>query len=313
MSRQIGIDNEQNDLSYMRPPHQSRHLESVLSNASIDEQELASYRAHVGRRVEEKDSVSPEVVGRFAAALDEDWLGHGAELPPMWHYGLFLNQTPTARLGPDGHPPRGDFMPPVKLPRRMFAGARLSFHAPLVSGQEASKVSEITSVDHRQGKSGTLVFVRVKASVLQRDRLCIEEEQTIVYRGDGPRMPAVMPRTVPPESDNGSIETWIPSSVELFRFSAVMFNAHRIHYDLPYATEVEGYPALVVHGPLTALRLCAFAVRLLGRLKEFQFRGEAPLFVGQPVRLVGKPAEGQCHLAAERCDGATAMTATAVA
>jgi 3-methylfumaryl-CoA hydratase len=293
--------------------HQSRRLESVLSNESIDEQELASYRAYVGRRLEEKDSVSPEVVGRFAAALDDDWPGPGAELPPMWHYGLFLNQTPTARLGPDGHPPRGDFMPPVKLPRRMFAGARLNFYAPLVSGQEASKVSELASVDHRQGKSGALVFVRVKASVLQSDRLCIEEEQTIVYRGDGPRTPAVMPQTAPVESNGASTETWTPSSVELFRFSAVMFNAHRIHYDLPYATDVEGYPALVVHGPLTAVRLCGFAARLLGRLREFQFRGEAPLFVAQPVRLVGKPAGGQCHLTAERCDGATAMSATAVA
>jgi 3-methylfumaryl-CoA hydratase len=263
--------------------------------------------------MEEKDSVSPEVVGRFAAALDEDWPGPNAELPPMWHYGLFLNQTPTARLGPDGHPPRGDFMPPVKLPRRMFAGARFNFHAPLVCGREASKVSEITGVDHRQGKSGALVFVRVKASVIQSERLCIEEEQTIVYRGDGPRIPAVTPREAPSESDTGSVETWLPGSVELFRFSAVMFNAHRIHYDLPYATEVEGYPALVVHGPLTAVRLCGLAARLLGRLKEFQFRGEAPLFVGQPVRLIGKPAGGQFHLTAERCDGATAMSATAAA
>jgi 3-methylfumaryl-CoA hydratase len=285
----------------------------VSQSSSISEQELASYRAHVGRRLEEKDSVAPEVMSRFAAALDQDWPGDGAELPPMWHYGLFLSQIPTARLGPDGHPPRGDFMPPVRLPRRMFAGARVDFHAPLVAGLEATKLSEIASVDHRQGKSGDLVFVRVKASVLQRDRLCPEEEQTIVYRGDGPLTPAVTPRPAPPAPSTGSVENWTPGSVELFRFSAVMFNAHRIHYDLPYVTEIEGYPALVVHGPLTALRLCALAVRALGPLKGFQFRGEAPLFAGQPVRLIAQPAGAECRLVAERCDGAAAMTATAVA
>ena len=286
----------------------------MSQDPSIDEQELASYRAHIGRRMEEKDSVSPEVVIRFAAALDQDWPGGEAELPPMWHYGLFLNQVPTARLGPDGHPPRGDFMPPVRLPRRMFAGARVDFRTPLVAGLEATKVSEVASVDHRQGKSGDLVFVRVKASVLQRDRLCLEEEQTIVYRGDGPRTLAVTPRPIPPAPSMGSVENWTPGSVELFRFSAAMFNAHRIHYDLPYVTEIEGYPGLVVHGPLTALRLCALAVRVLGPLKRFQFRGEAPLFAGQPVRLIAaEPSGTECHLVAERCDGAEAMTATAVA
>jgi 3-methylfumaryl-CoA hydratase len=286
----------------------------VSQDPSIAEQELVSYRVHVGRRLEEKDGVAPEVVSRFAAALDQGWPGGGAELPPMWHYGLFLNQVPTARLGPDGHPPRGDFMPPVRLPRRMFAGARVDFRAPLVAGLEATKVSEIASVDHRQGKSGDLVFVRVKASVLQRDRLCLEEEQTIVYRGDGPRTLAVTPRPAPPATSTAAVENWTPGSVELFRFSAVMFNAHRIHYDLPYVTEIEGYPGLVVHGPLTALRLCALAVRVLGPLKRFQFRGEAPLFAGQPVRLIAaEPSGTECHLVAERCDGAAAMTATAVA
>lgn len=285
----------------------------MLQDPSIDEQDLAAYRAHVGRRMEETDSLSPEVVSRFAAALDHAWPGGGAELPPMWHYGLFLNQVPTARLGPDGHPPRGDFMPAVKLPRRMFAGSKVGFRAPLVAGREATKVTEIASVDYRQGKSGGLVFVRLNISVFQRDALCVEEEQTIVYRGDGPPLPAVTPRPAPPEPTGGSIESWLPTSVELFRFSAVTFNAHRIHYDLPYVTAVEGYPTLVVHGPLTALRLCAFAARVLGPLKQFQFRGEAPLFVGQPVRLIADRSGPECRLVAERCDGAAAMTATAAA
>ncbi len=285
----------------------------MSQNLSIDEQELASYRAHVGRRMEETDSVPPEVVSRFAAALDHAWPERGGELPPMWHYGLFLNRTPTALLGPDGHPPRGEFMPPVKLPRRMFAGAKIGFRAPLVAGRDATKVSEIASVDYRQGRTGGLLFVRVKVSIRQRDTLCIEEEQTIVYRDDGPPVPPVTPRPAPAELTGRLVENWSPASVELFRFSAVTFNAHRIHYDLPYATEVEGYPGLVVNGPLTALRLCALAARVLGPLKGFHFRGEAPLFAGQPVRLIADRAGAECRVVAERCDGAAAMTATAVA
>lgn len=277
---------------------------------SLDE--LTSYRAHVGRRMEEKDSISPEVVSRFAAAIDQVWRDANGELPPMWHYGLFLNQMPTALLGPDGHPPRGDFLPPVKLPRRMFAGATIRFRAPLVAGREASKLSEIASVDYREGKSAGLLFVRVKVSVHQRDLVCIEEEQTIVYRGDGPRMAPVVPIDMPAEPESATAEAWTPGSVELFRFSAVTFNAHRVHYDLPYAMDVEGYPGLVVHGPLTAVKLCTLAGRVMGPLKEFRFRGEAPLFAGQPIRLVANIEGAECRLVAKRCDGAVAMSAVAV-
>ena len=279
---------------------------------SIDPDELAAYRAHVGRRMEERDPVSSEVMGRFAAALDQPWPGAKGEVPPLWHYGLFLNRTPTAQLGPDGHPPRGDFMPPVTSPRRMFAGANLRFHAPLVAGQDATKVSEIVSVDYREGKSGGLVFVRVKLSISQRGIVCIEEDQTIVYRGDGPPMAAIVPRPIPAPSEGETAEDWTPGSVELFRYSAVIFVAHRIHYDLPYAMETEGYPGLVVHGPLTAFRLCHLAGRVLGPLKEFRFRGEAPLFAGQPIRLMAKAHGPECHVVAKRCDGVVAMTAVAL-
>jgi 3-methylfumaryl-CoA hydratase len=273
--------------------------------------ELTAYRAYVGRRQIEHDTVAPELVKRFAAATDQAFPADDGALPPMWHYGLFATETPTAGLGPDGHPPRGDFMPPVSLPRRMFAGAGLRFHSPLLIGQPATKVTEISSVDFRDGKSGALVFVRLNIRYLRGETLCIEEEQTIVYRNDGPPIAAVVPSAnlATPESD--ASEDWQPNSVALFRFSAVTFNAHRIHYDRPYATGVEGYPALVVHGPFTAFKLCNFAGRLLQPLKAFRFRGEAPLFVDQPVRLTTKKNGAEWQLKAIRCDGVVAMSATA--
>ena len=273
--------------------------------------ELDTYRAHVGRKLAEHDMLSTELVKRFAAAVDQPFPGAGKPLPPMWHYAFFANDTPTAALGPDGHPPRGDFMPPVKLPRRMFAGASLRFHAPLTIGQPATKTSEIKSVDFREGKSGGLVFVRVAIRYAQSDTLCVEEEQTIVYRDDGPPIPPVMAKPDVPLPAHESREDWHPDSVALFRYSAVTFNGHRIHYDLAYVTTVEGYPGLVVHGPFTALKLCTFAGRLLGGVKTFKFRGEAPLFCDQPVRLVAQRDGGELQVKAVRCDGTVGMSATA--
>lgn len=273
--------------------------------------EIERYRAHVGRKQTEHDVVSPELVKRFAAAIDKPYPGAGQPLPPLWHYGMFANDTPTADLGPDGHPPRGEFMPPVTLPRRMFAGASLQFHQPLVVGEAAMKVSEIASVDYREGKSGGLVFVRVKIQYLTGDTLCIEEEQTIVYRDDGPPIPPVTPKPGVALPEHDAREDWQPGSVALFRYSAVTYNAHRIHYDLAYVTKVEGYPGLVVHGPFTAFKLCDFAGRQLGALKSFRFRGEAPLFADQPVRLVAKKDGDALQVKAVRCDGVVGMSATA--
>lgn len=279
-----------------------------MSSAPLTEQELSHYRSYIGRRLVETDSVAPEVIGRIAAALDEPWAGGDAALPPLWHYGLFLPDTPTAALGPDGHPPRGAFMPDVRLPRRMFAGSDMRFLAPLRAAVPALRTSEVSAVDLRRGKSGELVFVKVKSEVVQRDTLCIEEEQTIVYRDAGASVPAVVPL---PERAAAAPGDWLPTSVELFRYSAVSFNTHRIHYDLPYVTTVEGYPGLVVQGPLIATRLAALAAKTAGALLSFRFRAEAPLFVGQPVRLTATIEGRDCRVAAQRCDGVTAMTAVA--
>jgi 3-methylfumaryl-CoA hydratase len=283
----------------------------MAPEGDLTKEELHSYRRHVGHAEVETDQVSVDVVRRVAAALGSGWKDPAA-LPRMWHYGLFPSTIPTAHLAADGHPPRGVFMPAVRLPRRMFAGSDLHFPGELRLGREAVRRSSIVSVDHRRGRSGDLVFVGVQSTVTQNDVVCIEEEQTIVYRAAGPPLPPLRADTLPALADGETAEGWTPSAVELFRYSAIIFNAHRIHYDHPYTTGVEGYPDLVVHGLLVATRLCDFAGRVAGRpLTRFTFRAEAPTFVNQPVRLVARRTDTHLQLRAERVDGKVAMSASA--
>lgn len=279
-----------------------------MADAPITEQEIGHYREWIGRRTVIEDHVSPDVIRRFAAAVD--CAMPAEDVPPMWHYGLFLNSEPTASLGVDGHPPRGGALPPVRLPRRMFAGSAMKFLSPLKIGGVASCESEVVSVDLRQGSRGDLVLVRVADRIMQRGTLCIDETRTIVYLGAGRPVAPVVP------SENatfaGGEEIWTPNSAALFRFSAVTFNAHRIHYDEPYAREEEGYPGLVVHGPFTALKLCDFSERTRkAPLRSFSFRGENPLFCGQPIMLSASQEGSTLRVSARRCDGATGMQASA--
>lgn len=273
--------------------------------------EIEAYKAFVGRELRETDIVGAHVAERYAATLDRPH--SGPALPPMWHYGLFLTHVPTPALGVDGHPPRGVFLPPVSLPRRMFAGSDIKFLRPLSIGKSVERVSRIAAVDHRRGKTGDLVFVRVAMMLTQGGAPCIEEEQTIVYRAAGARVPPVKAAPCADLTVGEVAEDWLPTTVELFRFSSVTFNSHRIHYDRPYAMEEEGYPGLVVHGPLIATRLCDFAGRVAGRpVTRFTFRGEAPAFVDQPVRLIGVVKDATCTVRAVRADGVTGMSATAL-
>ncbi len=280
----------------------------VTEGEAITDRELAHYREWIGRKTVVEDDVSRDVIGRFAAAVDREFPADGL-VPPMWHYGLFLNSEPTVRLGPDGHPPRGGAMPPVRLPRRMFAGSEMNFVSPLKIGMAAVCQSEIVSVDLRKGGRGDLVLVRVADTISQNGNICINEVRTIIYLDAGAPVPPVAVTDM--QAARGE-EIWTPDSVALFRFSAVTYNAHRIHYDEPYARAVEGYPGLVVHGPFTALRLCDFAGRQKKpRLKSFSFRGEAPLFCSQPVTLSSGEEAGTLRVIAKRCDGKIAMQAAA--
>ncbi|MDE2793490.1 MAG: MaoC family dehydratase N-terminal domain-containing protein [Gemmatimonadota bacterium] len=220
---------------------------------------------------------------------DPDGLREGDPLPLGWHWFYFQQPLRASSLGVDGHERRGAFMPEVDLPRRMWAGGTLRSLGPVRIGERVELRSRVTGVEEKRGKSGRLVFVTVGQTVLQGGRPCVEEEQVIVYRGAGPR-PTVGASAPGPAREAVWNETFLPTSVTLFRFSALTNNAHRIHYDHPYATDEEGYPDLLVHGPLTALLLLDAAERHgAGQVTRFRYRALAPLFVGRRITLVGRP------------------------
>lgn len=271
---------------------------------TLDAAEIAHWRSWVGKNETATQRLDVESLRRFAAALGES-LDVESRLPSLAHWAYFLPVVGPDQIGSDGHPRRGGFLPPISLPRRMFAASDMEFRAPLTLGEEAVRASRILSVTHKAGRNGDLVLVEVAHEISQAGELRVAERQTIIYRDAGDPMPAVVPAEVPAQPDDIA---WQPGPVDLFRFSAVTFNSHRIHYDLPYATGEEGYPGLVVHGPFTAARLFGHA-RSGGREPgRFAFRAIAPLFVGQPILLTAK-ADGR-ELAAVRCDGVTAMAAT---
>ena len=256
----------------------------------------------IGRTRTQIARVEPELLRRFAAAVGSP-LDVGASFPPLGHWALFNDIVAPGDLGPDGHPHRGLFLPPVTLPRRMFAQAAFRFEAPLELEADAELVSTITDLRRRSGRTGELVLVDVERRLGQDGALRLKETQTIVYREAGEPTPPVA------ETAAGPGEVWTPNPVDLFRFSAATYNSHRIHYDQAYARGVEGYPDPVLHGPFTASRLFDLATRTAGApLKAFSFRAQAPLLVGQPVRL--RAGDEPDSVVAVRCDGAVAMSAT---
>lgn len=278
---------------------------------SADEQ---PYAAWLGGSEVVPDWIAPAPMQAAAATFDdvETEFRPGSAVPPLWHWFYFLPKAPQSRIGDDGHPARGGFLPPVALPRRMFAGARLTFVRPLIVGQPAERRGAIRAISERSGRSGSLVFVTVGYTISQDGRTCIEEEQDIVYR-DADSTPVPAPETIElPPTEGALVRTITPDPVLLFRFSALTFNGHRIHYDRPYATAVEGYPGLVVHGPLTAVLLLELVRRKLQRpVSGFSFRGLLPLFDLTPFRVTGAVTGDTVTLEAQRCDGKVAMKAEA--
>ncbi|HKT86759.1 MAG TPA: MaoC family dehydratase N-terminal domain-containing protein [Novosphingobium sp.] len=267
-------------------------------SAWIDKQEVAHDRLDATRS------------NALRAALAQDAsLREGDEMPVLHHWLHFWNVVPPGGLGADGHAARGKFLPPVPLPHRMWAGGRFEFIAPLKLGEAVTRTSTIISVTPKTGKSGELVFVTVKHEISGENGLAMVEEQDLVYRGgstntisapgpDGPVPAAAWRETV--EAD----------SVLLFRYSALTMNSHRIHYDRSYTMNQEGYPALVVHGPLQATLLADLAVRKGGALRAFSFRGHAPAFDIAPLHVCGEPGPDNAELWTEQ-DGAMRMVATA--
>ena len=238
----------------------------------------------------------------------EQPLREGDPLPELWHWIYFWEIAPMASLGYDGHPAKGDFLPPIDLPRRMWAGSRLRFLEPIVIGAEITRRSEIGSVAEKTGRSGRLAFVTVKHRLECEGRLCIEEEHDIVYRapdtGDGPgRPPEPAPR------DRQWTRELTAGPVMLFRYSALTFNGHRIHYDQPFSVEREGYDGLIVHGPLLATLMVDLARRNANgrRITSFAFRAKRPVFADQPFTVSGEPEREDARLSVGDAQGALAM------
>ncbi|MGF6774738.1 3-methylfumaryl-CoA hydratase [Paraburkholderia sp. GAS199] len=241
------------------------------------------------KQVVTKDDITAYPLAAMAATLDRD--ESNGTVPPLWHWLYFLPVTPISEVGPDGHPKRGGFLPPVPLPRRMWAGGRLTFHAPLKVGDRATRTSTIVNIEDKTGRSGRLVFVTVQHTIEVAGELRIEEEHDIVYR-DEPQEGARPPQAARAPEDAAWQRTIDTDAVLLFRYSALTFNGHRIHYDYPYVTEVEGYPGLIVHGPLIATLLVDLMRRELpaATLESFAFKALRPAFSGQPLTVCGKPS-----------------------
>jgi len=270
---------------------------------SVSAAEIAAWRAWIGKAESRAEVLALEPLRRFAAAVQAD-LDVERQFPALGHWAYFLRVGPTGALSADGHWRSGGLMPPVMLQRRMFAGAAMEFSAPLQLNREAIMTSTVCDVTHKAGRSGELVLVELEHRISQDGSERMRERQTFVFRSAGPSTPAVIARTIEPRPGDVTLQ---PSTVDLFRFSAVTFNSHRIHYDLPYVTGTEGYPGLIVQGPYTAAKLFQLAARDSAPIRRFTFRATAPLFADQPVTL-RKASDSEYH--AIRCDGETAMTAT---
>ena len=276
---------------------------------------LDELRGWIGRSETAADVVTATPARALAATLDlPRTFDEGDALPPPWHWQYFLAMSPMAEVGTDGHPKRGGFLPPVPLPRRMWAGSRMDFHRPLRVGDAVTRVSSIVDVALKEGRSGTLVFVKVRHEITGPKGLAVVDEHDIVYRDlPEPDDPAPAPRSAAVHS------AWRreirPDPVLLFRYSALTYNSHRIHYDHPYVTTVEGYPGLLVHGPLLATLLLDLLLREQPRanVTRFEFRAVRPVFDVTPFFVCGQPAaDGRnAQLWIAGSDGFLCMDATA--
>ena len=269
-----------------------------------------SFTDWIGKTETRSDIVTTGPVAALSATLDRDDPPPrtGDPLPLLWHWLFFLDRHRASELGPDGHAQRGGLLPPVPLPRRMWAGSRFEFHHPLLMGDQITRETRVIDIKEKSGRSGPLVFVVVRHEISNRAGVAISEEHDIVYRDHGPGAPAK-----PAPADAAWQRVIAPDDVLLFRYSALTFNAHRIHYDRRYATQVEGYPGLVVHGPLIATLLMDLLRRNLpaANVARFSFRAVSPLFDTAPFLVCAKPEGRSVALWAKDAAGNLAMSAEA--
>jgi 3-methylfumaryl-CoA hydratase len=277
--------------------------------------ELKELQAWLGRTEQRSDLVGATPLAALSATLDRPDPAPllGTEVPPLWHWLYFLPLAPQSEIDVDGHPKRGGFLPAVPLPRRMWAGGRLTFHHPLKVGDDITRLSTIAAVDTKHGRSGQLIFVTVRHEISNAGGLAITEEHDIVYR-EAPQAgaPAAQPQPAPAGAQFD--REIVPDPVLLFRYSALTFNGHRIHYDRSYVTGEEGYPGLIVHGPLIATLLLDLLRREAPDLqvRRFEFRAQRPIFDIHRFSVCGRPdGPNRFALWARDHEGFLAMQATA--
>ena len=263
--------------------------------------DASAFQNYVGHSEIVRSRISEAPVELLAALLDRrfDDMSPSRTLPSLWHWLIVPSPARQSEIGPDGHPKRGGFLPPIAFPRRMFAGSRIRFIAPLHVGDEVKRTTTIKSITPKSGRSGNLIFVTLVHAIEGPRGPALTEEQNLVFRDTGG------PKSTPTESlvDRGKpggfavVETVHPDPVFLFRYSAATVNSHRIHYDLEYVRNVEGYPNLIVHGPLQAIMLADLATRHLRRpLSAFEFRILKPVFLGSPFYCAAREEDGKTLL-----------------
>jgi 3-methylfumaryl-CoA hydratase len=276
--------------------------------------DLDHLRQWIGRSAEVSDTVTAQLVKGLRATLFQE-IGEpkpGDAAPFTTHWCLGQPVYPMSELGPDGHPSRGGFLPPVPLPRRMWAGGELEFIDTLRVGDETKRVSRISDVTLKTGSTGTLCFVSVAHEVTTPRGVAIRERQDIVYRDVGGAAPAPA-KAPPPPPVAKHRETHVADPVLLFRYSALTFNGHRIHYDRDYVTKVEGYPGLIFHGPLQATFIVEMAAKLRGGQppKKLNYRGVQPLFEGSEFSINANPTDAGMELWTANAAGQPTMKGTA--
>jgi len=290
------------------------------TSSTLNAAQLAHLQTWQGKSETLTDTFTAWPVAALAATLECDALPESgiAPLPPLWHWLYFLPHARTDALGTDGHPWRGGFLPPVPLPRRMWAGGCLTWQAgnALRVGQNVRRDSRIAAVQHKSGRSGELLFVQVHHDYHNDGGLALHEEHDIVYRAAASAQQAAPAPQAPPLAGGANFSRTItPHAVLLFRYSALTFNGHRIHYDHPYATQTEGYPGLVVHGPLIATLLLDLVQRHMpdAQIAAFDFRAVRPTFDLHPFSVHGKLAQDRksVQLWAQDHEGWLTMQATA--
>lgn len=273
--------------------------------------DIKHLRQWIGREEHKSELVTDAMVDRFKATFDQEGAAKdGDPAPVMIHLCVAPPAAHTSGLGPDGHPARGGFLPPVPLPRRMWAGGTFTFHDDIRVGERVTRSSTIRDVKVKEGRTGTLCFVTVDHRIDSNGRLAIEERQDIVYRRID--TPGSVRKASEPAARGAHRAVVNPSAALLFRYSALTFNGHRIHYDAPYVTGEEGYPGLIVHGPMQATMLVQFAEKLRGnRPTHFDFRSLSPLFDIADFTLNAEEDGNGLRLWTAYADGPVAMEARA--